>query len=143
MICSQTGTVTLGGLVISSNMTEADIGALTSEQRMVHGSGVSYRLRTPGWACLVLFVGEAIDSVSLSYQLGHAQTLDEWSAKDERSRCKDHDKWLSLWLGPPATNQPRWQEHVFSWGTASSGLDPKTGDASIIVSYGRRDAAPG
>ena len=143
MISSATGTVTLGGIVISSDMTEADVAALTSEQRIVHGTGVSYRLKTPDWGCLVLFVGGAIVSVSLSYKPGHAQSLNEWSAEDELNRRKEHDKWLSLWLGPPTTHQRTWIEHAFPWGSASSTSDPRTGDASIIVSYHRSGSHPG
>jgi len=134
MICASTGTVTLDGVVFSKEMSELAVATLTGSERNVHGTGASYRFETAQWGGVVLFVAGKIETVSMVFTPGHAQSLADWSADDELKRRDEHIAWIRRWFGPAGIPNRR-EERVFPWGAVSSEVDHWTGDASLVVSY--------
>ncbi len=62
-------------------------------------------------------IASRVPDVPLAARSGHS----------EKRRKTEHDRILKRWLGRPP--------YRFGWGSVESELDPKTGDASITISY--------
>ena len=86
-----------------------------------------YRSRSLKFVLILYFHGDRlarIDFCASDPKFG--TSWEDYSEEKERQRQASHDAWLWECLG---------ERRSFWWGTVWSGIDPKGGGSSIVVSY--------
>ena len=104
-----------------------------------HSWKLACRIGGEAFMLALYFHGETLDMAVLALSDGrYGTSWDDYSEDKEKARHAAHRRWIddelkrygkSLWSGSRRT---------FPWGAVSADYDPRSGGASIVITYGRR-----